>query len=1001
MEEEYKVLNSIEAIRTRPGMYIGSTEDPSHLVHEVLDNAIDEIANGFATRTEIYFNDNQNSIWISDNGRGIKSYNMKLQDGTFQDSVEVLFTQTHSGSKFDLEDYNTLIGMNGVGLVAVNALSEWVSIRIRNRENKNKIYEYLFQNSILVSKEQKDDTEYSYSTAIGFKPNKQFFESLEFDKKIFGERLILSQTKYVNSQFLLNGKIIPKIDIEDYIKSKLNLQKETQLYKLDFFKKDNFNIQVYITYNNSSTINVAADVNLRNCTGTFISSFQTELKKVIKNKINKKFQSLNEKEFLSGLNLYISLTIPEPKFDSQTKVRMVSNVKKTLIDPLISQIKWFINQDNILQIIENNLNKRFQNLIVKTNNQRSKRVSISNKLRDCRFTPGKILYIVEGDSAGGTINKIRDKKHEACFPLKGKMINVETHNIERIKVNKEIQDLLEALGPVNKRRYLTCKTLCDADSICAETPIVFINQNDLLDCKQIQDINKNEIKQVVSLNKKTGISEIQPVLDVIQHVYTKDYIYRIKCYGNHYVDCTDDHVVYVYNLNTHCIEEVSPIKINCDIHEFICCEQLPTLDQNIEIDVIDNIIECIKDNNRKDIKSKFILSEELAYIIGQYIGDGNWGSSKNNPYCIQIHAGYHKENVKNIIECCKILNFNYVLDNTHKSNTVVVIKAIELCAILNYFGLNKKIHFDKKFIPKEFFSCNFKIRLKLLKGLYDSDGSFFKPNKTSYILNYSTCSVELKNNLNIMLKQIGCIPSVSIKKPTAAYLNKNGQQIIGRHSTYSITINHKEDLIKLIEIFKNHKKFNSFIQPNKVKKFTQISLNTISIPIKSVDKIKYNYDVVYDLCVLGNNNFATGTFGGILHNSDGLHITILVLLFFQKFAPDMLKAGNISVILPPLYGATKGKQYIPIYNQKDTTQFKQSGYNITRFKGLGEMNTDQLKKCLDSNMEYVIKYPEDPHKLNNIISIVTDKDVKRKIMNDKRCYYDHILNHVIEKNSHL
>ncbi len=1105
---EYQVLNSIDAIRTRPGMYIGSTENPSHLCHEVLDNAIDEIANKFANRVEIFFNQKDDSIWVSDNGRGLYSYNMEMEDGSFRDSINVLFTETHSGSKFDLKDYETLIGMNGVGLVAINALSEWVSVRIRDRDNKDKVYSYFFKNSELISKKEEINSNYNYSTVVGFKPNKKYFETINFDKKIFAERLILSKSKFTTSTFILNNQTIPNISIEDYIKSKLELDKSIKLFKLKYEKANNYNIEVFLTYKNSTVINVAGDVNLRDCLGTFISSFQTELKKIIKTKVNKKFQKLNDKEFLSGLNLYISLTIPEPKFDSQTKVRMVSNIKKPLIDPLISQIKWFVSQPEVLKIIEDNLNRKFQNSLIKTNVTRSKRVSVGNKLRDCIYTPGNILYIVEGDSAGGTVNIIRDKKREACFPLKGKILNVETHSLEKIKSNKEVQDLLEALGPSNKRRYNHIKVLCDADSICAETPIVFINNEDLIECKQIQHIDRNEIKQIISLNKDTGKSEIKPVLDVIQHEYQKDFIYRIKCYGNHYIDCTNDHVVYVYNTVTCDIEELSPLNINPSIHELICCEKFPTMNKNISIDVSDQIIECIKKNNkknvfnitvdinhfnydcsdakidiehridysvigrvelskkininsstlqmydtgrdhtktpisvvekildhvnidltsttvnvplnestkhylkigelsnrgRKNITTIFDITKELAYIIGHYIGDGNWGSSKNNPYCIHINAGPHENNIRNIVYCCKKLNFNYVLDTTNKisqNNTIIIIKAIELCALLNYFGLNNKTHHNKKFIPNEFFSCKPEVRMFLLRGLYESDGSFFKPRPTAYRLNYATTSCKLKDDLVVMLKQFACIPSVSIKKPTKAYKNKRGQQIISRVPSYSININYKEDLLKLTELFKYHPKFDGFYKSGKnpTCKFTSVGPNTISIPIKEVQKIKYNYDVVYDLSVKDNNNFATGTIGGILHNSDGLHISVLVLLFFQKFAPDLIQDNKISVILPPLYGATKNKNYVPIYDQKYILYYKQQGYNITRFKGLGEMNPNQLKVCLNSNMEHIVKFPKDQKTLDQIISIITDKNVKRAIMNDNRCQYNRILNHVIDRNN--
>ncbi len=845
---EYQVLNSIEAFQIRPEMYIGSTETPLHLVHEILDNSIDEMSNGFANRIELFFNEDEDSIWISDNGRGLESYEMELEDGSTKDSVEVLFSKTHSGSKFELKESESLIGMNGVGLVAVNALSDWVFVRIRDRKNKTIIYEYYFQDAILKHKKIIANTEDDFSTMIGFKPSEKYFDSISFDKRIFGERLILAQSRYINSKFIINNKVIPKISMEEYVKSKLQLESNEELYKLDYTQSANCKIQVYLTYKNSTINNILGDVNLRSCSGKFLTAFQTELKRIIKTKVNKKFQKLNDKEFLSGLNLYISLIMPEPKFDSQTKIRMVSNIKQLLITPLTDQIIWFVSQKEILTIIENNLNKKFQNSLVKTRGKRSKRVSVANKLRDCIYSPGKTLYIVEGDSAGGTVNILRDKNYEACFPLKGKILNVETHSLEKIKSNKEVQDLIETLGPVNKRRYKNVKILCDADSICAETPIVFINNMDLIECKEIQHISKNEIHSIVSLNKNTGESEIKPVLDVIQHKYQKDYIYRIKCYGNHYIDCTDDHVIYVYNLINDKIEEVSPLDIDTNIHQFICCEKFPTISEDINsVQKDQKSIICVINSQNINIKQQYLI---------------------------------------------KLFNYNEVNN-----------------------------------------SCTF-----------------------------ITKSIRMKDNIVVLLKQLGNIPIIE-------------------HSQYIFIIT--VDFNKLL---------------NNERQFKSIGKNTISIPIKDVQKIKYEYDVVYDLEVQDNNNFTAGTFGGILHNSDGLHITVLTLLFLQKFASDLIKEGRVSVILPPLYGAIKKKNYIPVYDQKYVSYYKQQGYNIIRFKGLGEMNPNQLKICLDSKMEHYVTYPETQQVLDNIISIVINKDVKRAIMNDNRCHYKHILNYVQAQN---
>jgi len=461
-----QALDSIEIIRRRPGMFIGSTETPEHLIEEVLDNALDEVTNNFATKVEFYFDSENNTIWISDNGRGIPVEPMEV-DGEVRNSLEVLCTRLFSGTKFDLDDYETLLGQHGVGLVAVNALSDWLQVYTRDRKNQNKIHNFYFKNSILISSKIEEIPNYEYSTSVGFSPSQKYFEDIDLKNYLqkFVNRLVLTKAKFPNCDFIFNRKEIPYLAFENYVKSFLSLNESDKLYKLQYEKSSNNKIEVYLTYKLSSTTNTGGDVNLRTCTGTFINSFQTQLKKIIKNKISKKFKTVSEKEFLSGLNLYISLTIPEPKFDSQTKVRMVSNVKKSLIDPLEKQIDWFVSQKDIIQTIEENLNRKFEKKLVKTNSRsRSKRVSAGNKLRDCIYSPGDVLYVVEGDSADGTLKIIRDKKREASFPLKGKILNVETHSLQKINSNKEIQDLLEALGPTNKRRYKKVKILADADS---------------------------------------------------------------------------------------------------------------------------------------------------------------------------------------------------------------------------------------------------------------------------------------------------------------------------------------------------------------------------------------------------------------------------------------------------------------------------------------------------------------------------------------------------------
>ena len=463
MSTDYKALNSIEAVRVNTGMFIGDTQNPDHLVEEVVDNMLDEVANKYASVGTIYFDQEQKSVWISDNGRGIKIGQTKDPDtGELKDNVELLVTKLFSGSKFRIDndiDYNVQIGMHGVGLTAVNALSDWFVFNTRDRIEQNKIHSYQFIDSILKHKEILDGSKFSYSTLVGFKPSKKYFDNVDVTVHRFAARLVLAQCLLENSQFYINEKEIPNITLYDYIKHQLNVE---SVYEAHYKVSDSLKISIYFNYvNNLDTISRGC-VNIRECEGTYITNFQTIVKNILKEKIDKKFKNINSNELLCGLRSYIVLTVPKPKFDSQTKTRMTINITKDLLNPIKDKIEQICSNRTILNTIETLLERKYTKKIgtVKTFN---KRVSSANKLRDCENIPGEVLYIVEGDSADGSVKDARDIRTEASYPLRGKSINVEKASFEKLNNNKEFKDLKEALGPKNKRRYKKIKILADAD----------------------------------------------------------------------------------------------------------------------------------------------------------------------------------------------------------------------------------------------------------------------------------------------------------------------------------------------------------------------------------------------------------------------------------------------------------------------------------------------------------------------------------------------------------
>jgi DNA gyrase subunit B len=365
-----------------------------------------------------------------------------------------------SGSKFrkkDLVDYKIQIGMQGVGLVVVNAFSEWLVVRI-NKDKK--IHEYIFIDSKPDSHSIVEMTNEKFSTQIGFKPDKKYFDDIKFNVKNIVNRLLLSQSVHDHAQFYVNEKEIPKISLYDYVRNVLGLDKDDNLYWIDQ-KFEDEQLRIYLTYLNKKDSVVVGDVNLRTCDGTYITNVSTMIKDIISNNIDRRFKALDPKEFLTGIRCYINLTLEKPKFDAQVKSRMKTNIKPYL-QVIEKRLTKILTREDIMKTLTDLLEAKVTKKLVSSSN--GKRISNKNKLRDCSKSPGDVLYIVEGDSADGTLKVIRKKDTEASFPLRGKMMNVEKGSAIKIEKNQEIKQLLEALGPEGGRRYRQVKLLSDADS---------------------------------------------------------------------------------------------------------------------------------------------------------------------------------------------------------------------------------------------------------------------------------------------------------------------------------------------------------------------------------------------------------------------------------------------------------------------------------------------------------------------------------------------------------
>lgn len=462
MSAKIQVMPDIEHIRLRPGMYIGSTYSPDHLLQEILDNSLDELVNEYADIITIDFPSNGQVI-VTDNGRGIPLHKVQLENGKEEDSIIVASTILKSGAKFDNSAYKMSIGLHGIGLVAVNALSSLMRISVKDNKTK-KVHDYLFHYS-----ELKEYNVYEYevpwSTRIEFIVEPKYFSIGSFDKNKFIERLKLVQASFEKAKFFIDSQELPPIKIETFIKSVLNLEDSHELFKIEF-ESNNIKLKGFITYDLDSMTasELKGDVNLRMCSGTYLSNFTTSYVNSI---LDEYGTSVTKNEILSYIRIYVSIFIENPEFDSQAKGNMSKNISHLLL-PLKSQFQKIAKSQYIKNIIQTIIERKTLKKVAKKV-VRKKRVGVDNPLKDCLNIPGKILYIMEGESADGTLDPIRDKNWEAILPISGKILNVANATIDKAVDSKKFKYILEALGVdlskknQNSFRYEKIKILCDAD----------------------------------------------------------------------------------------------------------------------------------------------------------------------------------------------------------------------------------------------------------------------------------------------------------------------------------------------------------------------------------------------------------------------------------------------------------------------------------------------------------------------------------------------------------
>jgi DNA gyrase subunit B len=499
-----QALEGLEAVRKRPGMYIGSTDTKGlhHLVWEVVDNSIDEHMAGYCTHIYVIVHPD-NSVSVKDNGRGIPT---GMHDKLQKSALEVVLTVLHAGGKFDKDTYKVSGGLHGVGVSCVNALSSYLKAEV-HREGKKFEQEYS-KGKPLADVRTIGDSDYR-GTIITFKPDGEIFEELVYDFDVLAKRL--RELSYLNKGLHLNMIDERKVDEEtgkfkevSYysqggLKEFVNFIDESRTSIIDgpihvVSKEDNVEVEVAMQYNTSYQENIFSYVNNINTRegGTHVAGFRRAITRLfkqygedngmfIKAKIN-----VSGEDFREGLTAVVSVKVPEPQFKGQTKGELGNSEVTGIVSRCVGDaLKFFLeeNPGQAKKIIDKVILAATARQAAEKAREMVQRKTVlaggglPGKLSDCssKDPAASEIFLVEGDSAGGTAKQGRDRTFQAILPLRGKILNVEKAMEHKIYENEEIKNMFTALGVsiqdkdgerilnIEKLRYHKVVVMCDAD----------------------------------------------------------------------------------------------------------------------------------------------------------------------------------------------------------------------------------------------------------------------------------------------------------------------------------------------------------------------------------------------------------------------------------------------------------------------------------------------------------------------------------------------------------
>lgn len=940
--EHIQVLEGLEAVRRRPGMYIGSTDERGlhHLVAEVVDNSIDEAMAGFADRVDVIIH-RDGSISVIDNGRGIP---VGIQPQTGRPAVETVLTVLHAGGKFGQEGgYKVSGGLHGVGVSVVNALSEWLEVEVKR---EGYVFTQRFSRGKPVTDLQRGEPTEETGTRVTFKPDAEIMETVEFKADAIAHRL--QELAYLNKGVTLTLTDERDGRREEYhyeggIKAfveHLNRGKKPLHEHVIYIERlaNDVQVEVAVQYNesyNETVYSFANNINTHEG-GTHLSGFRSALTRTIndyarKNNLLKDNEdNLTGDDVREGCTAVISVKVREPQFEGQTKTKLGNSDVRGAVESVVAEglaVFFEENPREARRIVEKAIQAARAREAARKARDLTRRknaledASLPGKLADCTLTdPDQCeLFLVEGDSAGGTAKQGRDRRFQAIMPLRGKILNVEKARLDKILNNDEIRAMITALGTgigndfdADKRRYGKVIIMSvDGDEIAFVRDdagmIRSVKIGDFIDACVEGRLDYRRF-EVLCFGLQDHRCVFRPIKNVICHPLTEK-LYEIRTTCGRTVRVTSSHSVFVWEGGE------------------------KKLKRGDEIRPGDYVLAPA----RVPLTSQSTPHPALRFSA---MPSGRAGIARVRP------AKGRRETLLQ-----------------HALSPGVAIQSRRLAGTNGAAGLTRH--------------AASALRQEPVADVFSSTASWDGGERIpDLIFNLSPA------------QQRAYMEKFRTRKRGAGgrvILRTKSKDVAGQLAYLLLAQNLHVRILQGRDLHRDMRLY--WVVGTKARPAAGgPGGDLVALKVAAVNEVEPSRGQVYDFSVETDENFIAGVGGICCHNTDadvdGAHIRTLLLTFFYRFMRPLIEKGHVYIALPPLYGVRKGSEIHYAFSDEELEQLLQrlgrQGVSVQRYKGLGEMNAEQLWETTMNPATRTIRQLrlEDAQLADEIFTILMGEDVE-------------------------